>query len=49
MGFRTKKGFKVYLNIINKMLKRVDYTGTFEYNKQLYQGSYEPIISMELF
>ena len=49
MGFRTKEGYKVYLNTINAMLKRIDYTGTFEYNKQLYQGSYEPLISMELF
>ena len=49
MGFRSKKGNKMYLSSIAEMLKRIDYTGTFEYNKQLYQGNYDPLISMVLF
>lgn len=49
LGFRSKKGYKIYMSSIDEMLKRIDYTGTFEYNKQLYQGSYDPIISMALF
>ncbi len=49
LGFRSKKGYKIYMSSIDEMLKRIDYTGTFQYNNQLYKGNYEPLISMELF
>lgn len=49
MGFRSKKGYKIYMSSIAEMLKRIDYTGTFQYAGNLYQGNYEPIISMELY
>jgi site-specific DNA recombinase len=49
LGFRSKHGIKVHSSSIAELLKRIDYTGVFLYDKNLYQGCYDAIISMELF
>lgn len=47
--FRSRNGNVLHLSVIYKMLNNPYYCGIFEYADKWYKGSYEPIISRELF
>ena len=47
-GFRTRKGRKVVRSMVQKLLRNRIYTGDFVYDGTFYKGSYEPLISVEL-
>ncbi len=52
VGFRTKRGKVVTLSMVYRMLNNPYYCGIFEFpvgSGKWYKGSYEPIISRELF
>jgi len=52
IGFRSKRGFIINLSSVYLMLNNAYYCGMFEYpikSGRWYKGSYEPIISKELF
>lgn len=48
-NFRSRNGKVLTLSVIYKMLNNPYYSGFFTYDGKWYKGSYEPIISKELF
>jgi hypothetical protein len=48
-NFRSRNGKVLTLSVIYKMLNNPYYSGLFTYDGKWYKGSYEPIISKELF
>lgn len=48
-GFRSRKGNKVGKSAISKILHNTFYFGHFKWKGKIYKGSYEPIISKDLF
>lgn len=48
-GFRTRGGNKIYRHQIYKIIKNPFYCGIMERDGKFYPGSYDPIISKELF
>ena len=48
-GFRTRKGKRVSISMIYRMLRNTYYTGRFRWDNKLQQGDYEPLVSQELF
>ncbi len=48
-NFRSRNGNVLTLSVVYKMLNNPYYAGFFTYNGKWYKGSYEPIISRELF
>lgn len=52
VNFTTRKGKKITLSMIYRMLRNSYYTGRFEYplgSGNFYEGEYEPLISKKLF
>jgi len=48
-GIRTRKGKKVTLSMIYRMLHNSFYTGRFMWNGTMCDGDYEPLVTKELF
>lgn len=49
LGLRTRNGNKVAKSGMHDLLKRTTYFGLFKHGGQMHEGSYEPIVSKELF
>lgn len=49
IDFKTRKGKHVTLSMIYRMLNNPYYCGMFQYGENWYKGTYEPIVSKELF
>lgn len=51
IGLRSRKGNPISKQTLNNMLQRRTYTGVFKYNteQEWHQGTYEPLISVELY
>lgn len=49
LGLKTRNGNKVAKSGMHDLLKRTTYFGLFKHGGQVHEGSYEPIISKELF
>jgi len=48
-GLRTRKGKRVVMSAVAKMLQNLVYTGTFRWNGRRYEGKHEPLIPFSLF
>jgi len=48
-GIRTRKGKKITLSMIYRMLHNPFYTGRFAWNGVMQDGDYEPLVTKELF
>jgi site-specific DNA recombinase len=49
LGFRTTKTIGISKSQVHKLLTNPFYCGWFNWNKKLYKGKHEPLISQELF
>lgn len=48
-GLRTKRGKKISKSHLHNILTNIVYYGYFHHNKELFEGTYEPIITKKLF
>ena len=49
LGLRSYKGNVLAVSCVQRILKSTFYYGIFEFNRETYQGSHEPLISKKLF
>jgi len=49
LGLKTKKGIKITIHGVEKMLKNPFYTGWFNWSGRLWKGKHTPLIPKELF
>lgn len=48
-GLRTRSGHPIATSKIARLLQHDAYTGTFTWGERTYQGTYEPLITADLF
>ena len=49
IGLRSKKGFRVSIELIRKLLRNPIYVGDVRWDGEIYPGKHEPLVSRDLF